>query len=417
MIEPYQGVPANATAIAGNLTVVGQTRAGYVSMTQTATNTPTTSTLNFPVGDIRANGVTGPLSGAGQRRARLQGVERRDPPDPGPHRLLPVGRVRPGRPLRGRPVRAVHSGTSATPTRYIGPGPPRAAEWHDRRPNERAHCPPPRRVLDRPGPSEPIERERVRVRAGVRRRRPDRALDEAGWTARRALPPRPAYALLLAAFGPPAAELLRVPLFAAAVLLPGALALVAGIASVAVTFAIVPAAALPLVGLGGAFDGPYIIASAVALRAIVVLAVQSRTVGPEQRGTARGSAGGPAGRAPGRVGPAEPGERRRGGRSGDRRGDAPDHRLPQRPGLPDRGRRRRADRVRGHGRCLRAGGLRAAPLPRRAGLHRLGRGTRRAAARRRRQPRSRAASRSRAPTTSTSRCSSCRWPTTGSRSG
>ena len=65
IIEPYQGVPANATAITGNLTVVGQTRAGYVSMTQTATNTPATSTINFPFGDIRANGVTGPLSGPG----------------------------------------------------------------------------------------------------------------------------------------------------------------------------------------------------------------------------------------------------------------------------------------------------------------------------------------------------------------
>jgi hypothetical protein len=65
IVEPYQGVPANATAITGNLTVVGQTRAGYVSMTQTATNNPATSTLNFPLGDTRANGVTGPLSGAG----------------------------------------------------------------------------------------------------------------------------------------------------------------------------------------------------------------------------------------------------------------------------------------------------------------------------------------------------------------
>jgi len=65
VVEPYQGVPANATAITGNLTVVGQTRAGFVSMTPTADNTPDTSTLNFPVGDTRANGVTGPLSGPG----------------------------------------------------------------------------------------------------------------------------------------------------------------------------------------------------------------------------------------------------------------------------------------------------------------------------------------------------------------
>jgi len=65
VIEPYQGVPANATAVTGNLTVVGQTRAGYVSLTPVATASPTTSTINFPVGDVRANGVTGPLSGSG----------------------------------------------------------------------------------------------------------------------------------------------------------------------------------------------------------------------------------------------------------------------------------------------------------------------------------------------------------------
>jgi hypothetical protein len=65
VITPYQGVPNNATAITGNLTVVNQTKAGYVSMTQVATNTPPTSTLNFPVGDIRANGVTGPLTSIG----------------------------------------------------------------------------------------------------------------------------------------------------------------------------------------------------------------------------------------------------------------------------------------------------------------------------------------------------------------
>jgi len=58
-------VPANATAITGNLTVVGQTRAGYVSLGPVATDSPTTSTLNFPLGDIRANGVTVPLGAGG----------------------------------------------------------------------------------------------------------------------------------------------------------------------------------------------------------------------------------------------------------------------------------------------------------------------------------------------------------------
>lgn len=65
VIEPYQGVPANAKAITGNLTVVGQTRAGYVSVTKTPVNIPPTSSLNFPLNDIRANGVTGPLSDDG----------------------------------------------------------------------------------------------------------------------------------------------------------------------------------------------------------------------------------------------------------------------------------------------------------------------------------------------------------------
>ena len=58
-------VPANAVAVTGNLTVTGPTQGGYVSMTQLTTNTPSTSTLNFPRSDTRANGVTGPLSGSG----------------------------------------------------------------------------------------------------------------------------------------------------------------------------------------------------------------------------------------------------------------------------------------------------------------------------------------------------------------
>ena len=59
------GIPAGAKAVTGNLTVVGQTVGGYVSLTPTPTADPKTSTLNFPVGDIRANGVTVPLSATG----------------------------------------------------------------------------------------------------------------------------------------------------------------------------------------------------------------------------------------------------------------------------------------------------------------------------------------------------------------
>ena len=52
------GVPSNAVAVTGNLTVTGQTQAGYVSLTTSAQSHPATSTLNFPLGDSRANGVT-----------------------------------------------------------------------------------------------------------------------------------------------------------------------------------------------------------------------------------------------------------------------------------------------------------------------------------------------------------------------
>ena len=58
-------IPAGAKAVTGNLTVVGQTTGGYISLTPTATADPKTSTLNFPVGDVRANGVTVPLSATG----------------------------------------------------------------------------------------------------------------------------------------------------------------------------------------------------------------------------------------------------------------------------------------------------------------------------------------------------------------
>ena len=59
------GVPSFATAITGNLTVTEQTAAGFAALDTVATNSPSTSTLNFPVGDNRANGVTTPLGGSG----------------------------------------------------------------------------------------------------------------------------------------------------------------------------------------------------------------------------------------------------------------------------------------------------------------------------------------------------------------
>jgi len=58
-------VPAGATAVTGNLTVTGQSSLGYLYMGPNATNNPTSSTLNFPVKDDRANAVTVALSGTG----------------------------------------------------------------------------------------------------------------------------------------------------------------------------------------------------------------------------------------------------------------------------------------------------------------------------------------------------------------
>jgi hypothetical protein len=59
------GVPSNAAAVTGNLTVTSQTGAGYLYIGPVATNNPTSSTLNFPLGDDRANGVTVALGAGG----------------------------------------------------------------------------------------------------------------------------------------------------------------------------------------------------------------------------------------------------------------------------------------------------------------------------------------------------------------
>ncbi|HET9520772.1 MAG TPA: hypothetical protein VFO73_07000 [Candidatus Limnocylindrales bacterium] len=62
-------IPADAIAITGNVTVTGQSAAGYVSLTPSPTSTPTSSTLNFPLGDVRANNVTIPLNSDGDLSA------------------------------------------------------------------------------------------------------------------------------------------------------------------------------------------------------------------------------------------------------------------------------------------------------------------------------------------------------------
>ena len=52
------GVPSGAIAVTGNLTVTGQSAPGYLYLGPAPVNDPTSSTLNFPAGDNRANGVT-----------------------------------------------------------------------------------------------------------------------------------------------------------------------------------------------------------------------------------------------------------------------------------------------------------------------------------------------------------------------
>ena len=63
------GVPANAIAVSGNLTVTGQTAPGYVYLGPETTATPGSSTLNFPLADTRANGLTVALAGNGSLSA------------------------------------------------------------------------------------------------------------------------------------------------------------------------------------------------------------------------------------------------------------------------------------------------------------------------------------------------------------
>ena len=63
------GVPSDATAVTGNLTSTNQTGAGFVFLGPNPEPNPSSSTLNFPVGDTRANGVTVALSATGSLSA------------------------------------------------------------------------------------------------------------------------------------------------------------------------------------------------------------------------------------------------------------------------------------------------------------------------------------------------------------
>jgi hypothetical protein len=59
------GIPSNATAVTGNVTVVNQTYSWAVFLGPVATASPTTSTINFNTGDIVANGLTVALGSGG----------------------------------------------------------------------------------------------------------------------------------------------------------------------------------------------------------------------------------------------------------------------------------------------------------------------------------------------------------------
>jgi N-acetylneuraminic acid mutarotase len=62
----HDGVPSSAVAVTGIVTVTNQTAAGYISVGPVSTNAPTSSTLNFPYGDNRANNVTVALDEGGR---------------------------------------------------------------------------------------------------------------------------------------------------------------------------------------------------------------------------------------------------------------------------------------------------------------------------------------------------------------
>jgi hypothetical protein len=64
-VSGIAGVPSTAVAVTGSLTVTNQTSPGFASLTTVSTPSPTTSTLNFPLGDNRASGVTAPLGAGG----------------------------------------------------------------------------------------------------------------------------------------------------------------------------------------------------------------------------------------------------------------------------------------------------------------------------------------------------------------
>jgi hypothetical protein len=64
-VAGHGGVPSNAIAVTGNLTVTAQTSNGFLYVGPAQADSPTSSNLNFPVGDDRANAVTVQLGADG----------------------------------------------------------------------------------------------------------------------------------------------------------------------------------------------------------------------------------------------------------------------------------------------------------------------------------------------------------------
>ena len=79
------GIPATATAVTGNVTVTGQTSAGYVFVGPSASANPTSSTINVPLKDTRANNATVRLGPGGTLAAVWKGA-----PGSSTHLLLDV---------------------------------------------------------------------------------------------------------------------------------------------------------------------------------------------------------------------------------------------------------------------------------------------------------------------------------------
>jgi hypothetical protein len=68
------GIPSNAVAVTGTVTVLGQTSAGYLSVGPSAATVGRSSVVNAPKGDVRAAGITAKLGTDGTLTAMWTGA-------------------------------------------------------------------------------------------------------------------------------------------------------------------------------------------------------------------------------------------------------------------------------------------------------------------------------------------------------